>query len=52
MLQHARALPQQQHWLQIVQVFFDQVQRILLKEATPQQAMDAAAKDMQALLDR
>jgi ABC-type glycerol-3-phosphate transport system substrate-binding protein len=52
MLQHARALPQQKQWLQIVQVFFDQVQRILLKEATPQQAMDAAARDMQALLDR
>lgn len=52
MLQHARALPQHPRWLQIVQAFFDQVQRILLKERTPQQAMDAAAADIQALLDR
>jgi hypothetical protein len=39
-------------WLQIVQIYFDNVQRILLQEASPQAAMDQAAADIQALVNR
>jgi ABC-type glycerol-3-phosphate transport system substrate-binding protein len=44
-------LPQQRNWLQIVQVYFQNVQRVLLGQATPQQAMDDAVRDIQPLLD-
>jgi multiple sugar transport system substrate-binding protein len=52
MLPYARPVPPVRDWLQCVQIFFDQTQRILLKEASPQDAMNEAAKGMQRLLDR
>jgi ABC-type glycerol-3-phosphate transport system substrate-binding protein len=51
MLAYGRMLPPQRNWLQIVQVYFENVQRVLLGQATPQQAMDDAARDIQPLLD-
>jgi maltose-binding protein MalE len=51
MLAYGRMLPQHANWLQIVQVYFEYVQRVLLGQATPQQAMDDAARDIQPLLD-
>ena len=52
MLPYARPVPPVRDWLQMVQIFFDQTQRILLKEASSQDAMNEAAKAMQRLLDR
>ncbi len=52
MLPHGRRVPPAKNWLSIVQVFFDQLQRVLLSELAPQAAMDQAARDIQALLDR
>jgi multiple sugar transport system substrate-binding protein len=52
MLPYARPVPPVRDWLQMVQIFFDQTQRILLKEVSPQEAMNEAAKAMQRLLDR
>jgi multiple sugar transport system substrate-binding protein len=52
MLPFGRRVPPAHNWLQIVQVFFDQLQRILLQEASPQQAMDDAAVEIQRLLVR
>lgn len=51
MLPYGRKIPQHRNWLQIVQVYFEHVQRVLLEQATPQQAMDDAARDIQALLE-
>jgi multiple sugar transport system substrate-binding protein len=52
MLPHGRRVPQHKNWVQIVQVYFDNIQRVLLKETTAQEAMDDAAEDIQDLLDR
>ena len=52
MLQYGRRVPPRKDWLQIVQIYFDGVQHILLKDLTPQAAMDRAAADIQALLNR
>lgn len=52
MLPFARRVPPAAAWVQIVQVYFDRTQEILLGDATPQKAMDAAAKEIQALLDK
>jgi multiple sugar transport system substrate-binding protein len=51
MLPYGRRIPSHRNWLQIVQVYFEHVQRVLLKQVTPQQAMDDAARDIQALLE-
>ncbi len=50
MLPYGRTVPSNKAWVQIVQIFYDRVQSVLLKSATPQEAMDAAAKQIQALL--
>ncbi len=50
MLPYMRQLPSTGAWVQIVQVFFNNVQKILAKGATPQEAMDTANKQMQGLL--
>jgi multiple sugar transport system substrate-binding protein len=50
MLPYGRKVPPRRNWLQIVQVYFDELQRILLKEATPQSAMDDAARQIDVLL--
>ncbi len=47
-----RATPAIPAWVQIIQVFYDQMQQILLKRASPQEAMDQAQRKMQALLDK
>jgi multiple sugar transport system substrate-binding protein len=52
MLPHARPVPPSTAWVQIVQVYFNHIQRILLKEVDAQKAMDDAAKEIQALLDK
>ena len=38
--------------MQISQAYFDGIQRILLGDEDPQTAMDGAAEEIQALLDR
>jgi ABC-type glycerol-3-phosphate transport system substrate-binding protein len=50
MLPYGRKVPPRRNWLQIVQVYFDHLQRILLKDATPQAAMDDAARQIDTLL--
>jgi multiple sugar transport system substrate-binding protein len=50
MLPYGRRVPARRDWLQIVQIVFDQIQRILLRDAEPQAAMDQAAADIQALV--
>lgn len=52
MLPFARATPPLASWVQIVQLFFDNTQRILLREATPQDAMNDANRAIQRLIDR
>jgi ABC-type glycerol-3-phosphate transport system substrate-binding protein len=50
MLPYGRKVPTGRHWLQVVQTYFDHLQRILLGEATPQAAMDDAARQIDAVL--
>ena len=52
MLPHGRPLPNHPQWVQIAQAYFDGVQRILIGEQEPQEAMDDAAADIQTLLDQ
>lgn len=52
MLPHGRPVPQHKNWVQIGQAYFDGIQRILLDEQTPQEAMDQAAEEIQVLLDQ
>lgn len=52
MLPHGRTLPQNKNWIPITQAYFNGVQSILLGDATPQEAMDLAAEEIQALLDQ
>ena len=50
MLSYGRRVPPRADWLQIIQIYFDHVQRVLLQDASPQAAMDQAAADIQALI--
>ena len=52
MLPHGRRVPPHKNWVQIVQAYFDNVQRVLLEEATVQEAMDEGAEEIQGLLDQ
>lgn len=52
MLPFGRQPPPARDWVQIVQLTFDHVQRILLRELSPQDAMTEAARAMQRLIDR
>jgi multiple sugar transport system substrate-binding protein len=52
MLPFGRRLPQHANWIPITQAYFTGVQSILLGDATPQEAMDIAAEEIQALLDQ
>jgi len=52
MLPFARAVPAHPGWVQMVQIYFDNVQRVLLREAPTQDAMNEAARAMQRLIDR
>jgi multiple sugar transport system substrate-binding protein len=51
MLPFARPVPQHRNWLQIVQVYFEHVQRVLVGDATPQMAMDDAAREIRTLVE-
>ncbi len=51
-LQYAQPAPSIPAWVQIGQILYNNVQKVLLKSATPQQAMDTAAKQIQPLLDQ
>jgi multiple sugar transport system substrate-binding protein len=50
MLPFTRPVPAHKNWVPITQAYFDGIQRILLKEQTPQEAMDEANEEIQALL--
>lgn len=52
MLPHARPVPTHPAWVQIMQAYFDGVQRILVGELDAQAAMDDAAAEIQGLLDQ
>jgi ABC-type glycerol-3-phosphate transport system substrate-binding protein len=52
MLPFGTALPQQKNWIQITQAYFNGVQQILTGDATPQEAMDQAADDINGLLQQ
>ena len=52
MLPYGRPLPNHPNWVQISQADFDGVQRILIGQQEPQEAMDDAAADIQNLLDQ
>lgn len=51
MLPFARPAPPHRNWVQITQVYFNNVQRVLFGEATAQKAMDDAASEIKGLLD-
>jgi multiple sugar transport system substrate-binding protein len=51
MLPFARQPPPHPNWIQITQIYFNHVQEILLGAATPQEAMDAAAEEIEPLLN-
>ena len=50
MLPYGRRVPPAKNWTQITQAYFDNLQTIMLGDATPQEAMDAAAEQIQPLL--
>lgn len=52
MLPHGRTLPPHKNWIPITQAYFDGVQSIMVGDAEPQEAMDIAAEEIQALLDQ
>jgi multiple sugar transport system substrate-binding protein len=49
-LNYAQPAPAIPAWVQIGQIVYNNIQQVLLKVATPQQAMDTAAKQIQPLL--
>ncbi|WP_342360820.1 ABC transporter substrate-binding protein [Terrarubrum flagellatum] len=51
MLPFARPAPPHRNWVQITQVYFNNIQRVLLGETTAQKAMDDAASEIKSLLD-
>lgn len=51
MLPFGRPVPPEKNWVQISQTYFNGIQSILLGDEEPQEAMDAAAEEIQALLD-
>lgn len=52
MLPYGRTLPPHKNWIPITQAYFDGVQSILVGDAEPQEAMDVAAEEIQALLEQ
>ena len=50
MLPFGRRVPPAKNWQQITQAYFDNLQTIMLGDANPQEAMDAAAEQIQPLL--
>ncbi len=51
-LNYSRPVPATPAWAQANQIIFDTTQEVLLGVATPQEAMDSAAEQIQELLDR
>ena len=52
MLPYARATPTHKNWIQITQAYFNGVQSVMTGDATPQEAMDQAADDINGLLQQ
>ena len=52
MLPFGRRVPPHKNWIPITQAYFDGIQRILVGDQEPQEAMDQAAEEIQALLDQ
>jgi multiple sugar transport system substrate-binding protein len=52
MLDFGRPVPSHKNWVQIMQAYYDGIQRILLGDQTVQESMDQANDEIQALLDR
>jgi ABC-type glycerol-3-phosphate transport system substrate-binding protein len=52
MLDFVRPVPSTPAWIQAQQIIFDNTQSVMLKAATPQQAMDKAKQQIQDALDR
>lgn len=52
MLNFAKPVPTSPAWIQAQQILFDDTQQVMLKAATPQQAMDTAAQQIQDVLDQ
>ena len=52
MLPYGRRVPPHKNWIPITQAYFDGIQRILVGDQEPQEAMDQAAEEIQALLDQ
>ena len=50
MLPYGRKMPPAKNWQQITQAYFDGLQSIMLGDASPQEAMDAAAEQIAPLL--
>jgi ABC-type glycerol-3-phosphate transport system substrate-binding protein len=50
MLPFGRTLPQHKNWIQITQAYFNGLQQIMTGDAEPQEAMDAAADEINGLL--
>jgi ABC-type glycerol-3-phosphate transport system substrate-binding protein len=50
MLPYGRTLPQNKNWIQITQAYFNGLQQIMTGDAEPQEAMDAAADEINGLL--
>jgi len=50
MLPYGRKTPPAKNWQQLTQAFFDGLQSIMLGDANPQEAMDAAAEQIEPLL--
>ena len=52
MLKYGRQQPVVPGWLQITGIYYRHVQEILIGDSTPQQAMDAAAKEISAVIKK
>jgi len=52
MLKYGRQQPAVPGWLQITGIYYRHVQEILIGDATPQQAMDAAAKEISDVIKK
>ena len=52
MLEFAKPVPTNPAWIQAQQILFDNTQQVLLKSASPQDAMNTAAQQIQDILDQ
>lgn len=52
MLKYGRSQPAVPGWLEISNIYYRHIQEILIGDSTPQEAMDAAAKEITAVVNR